>query len=172
MGATFDESGNEIHIVIPAKRRISELIFFTYISLFVVAIQFIVIQTIVTGDPEAAHWSGLIFATFAGLLPARRLSWFFTGKLEIIVGASTLTLRERSFGVNRSWDYKKRMIRSLRVLPHVIISDDTKALFSVFTRRRGQIAFNYGPQIITFGEDVDEAEALKIQKRLKPYIPA
>ena len=53
-----------------------------------------------------------------------------------------------------------------------MISDDSKSLFGIYTVRRGQIAFNYGNQIITFGEEVDETMALQIQKRLKPYFPA
>ena len=171
-GVTFDESADGLQVVIPARRRNLALIFDTLVFLFMPVFEYIIIRLILAGDSNIVHWIGLICGAIFIALLARRVSWFLTGELVIIAGARNLTLSEKSFGFKRSWDYRNEQIQSLRVLPYVVPSDDTKSFLSEYTGRRGRIAFNYGTQIITFGDDVDEAVALKVQKRLKPHIPA
>ena len=84
------------------------------------------------------------------------------GKEVILANSETLTCKRQIFGLGLAKSYVVREMRNLRFQP---------ATGAGKSRRASRIAFDYGVKTITFGADLDEAEAVALIGRIRQRCP-
>jgi hypothetical protein len=85
------------------------------------------------------------------------------GKEVILANSETLTCKRQIFGLGLAKSYVVREMRNLRFQP---------ATGAGKSRRASRIAFDYGVKTITFGADLDEAEAVALIGRIRQRCPS
>jgi hypothetical protein len=80
------------------------------------------------------------------------------GREVIVANSETLTCRTEIFGFGLAKSYLVREMRNLRFQPESGVGKG---------RRASRIAFDYGAKTVTFGADLDEAEAAELIGRIR-----
>lgn len=99
-----------------------------------------------------AGWTFGEFAVMYAILYA------IGGREVIFASSGTLTCRTEIFGVGLAKSYQVREMRNLRFQPEAGVGK---------SHRASRIAFDYGAKTVTFGADLDEAEATALIDRIR-----
>ncbi|MCB0638288.1 MAG: hypothetical protein KDC54_16780, partial [Lewinella sp.] len=111
----------------------------------------------------------LVIWTIGGVMAGYQFLWMLYGKEVIRVGTGVFTIEHQLLSWNRKKDYDISSIHNLRV-NDLLIEPGVKHPNYRFRRRRvipGSFAFDYGYKTITFGQEVDLAEAHHLLDHLK-----
>jgi hypothetical protein len=114
--------------------------------------------------PVLLFW--LLLWTAAGLAALYIWLWRLAGKERILMGASTLRVKQDILGFGRTRVYELRKIRRLRVVPRPAGSANRDATARISGLAGGAIEFEYENRAIQFGFAIDETAARTIVQRM------
>jgi hypothetical protein len=114
--------------------------------------------------PVLLFW--LLLWTAAGLAALYVWLWRLAGKERVLLGASTLRVKQDILGFGRSRVYELRKIRRLRVVPRPAGSANRDVTARISGLAGGAIEFEYENRAIQFGSSIDETAARTIVERM------
>ena len=117
--------------------------------------------------PENFLLIWLILWTAGGLLASYIWLWMLVGKERILLGTSTLQVKQDVLGLGRTQSYELFKIRNLRVAPQLGEPRGARVALRFTGLVGGLIAFEYQDKTIRFGAAIDEAEGRMIVERMK-----
>lgn len=116
-------------------------------------------------SPVLLFW--LFLWTAGGLVALYVWLWRLAGKERILMGASTLRIKQDILGFGRTRVYELRKIRRLRVVPLAAGSANRDVTAKLSGLAGGGIEFEYENRAIQFGFSIDEAVARMIVDRMR-----
>lgn len=174
MRATLHESGDELSIWIPTRRRTWFLIYTGFPALlWLFGEMFLLAQLIGIrlGSLPVAFFF-LTGWTAMGLPLALPWLWMMFGRELIVVGPRTLTQRyELLPGFGRARHYDLTSVQHLRVSPEGLDVGAGRMWLRMLHVGGGSIAFDYGSRTVRMGVSVDEAEGRVIVERIGRHLP-
>ena len=176
--ATWQDSGADVQISIPARRNWLVLAFLLFwLCGWFVGLLFIIgfaagsaFGALRDGPPAVFLLVWLLLWTAAGLFIARIVWWQLLGYELVTVSNGTLMLAKSGLLFHRPKTYDLSEVRHLRVQ-----EDAIAAFFGGFASYRsfgafgdsGSLRFDYGLKTVKFGVGLDEAEARYLIERLR-----
>jgi hypothetical protein len=114
--------------------------------------------------PVLLFW--LVLWTAGGLVALYVWLWRLAGKERVLMGASTLRVKQDILGFGRTKVYELRKIRRLRVVPRSAGSAHRDVTARLSGLAGGAIEFEYENRAIQFGFSIDETAARRIVERM------
>jgi len=114
--------------------------------------------------PVLLFW--LLLWTAAGLAALYIWLWRLAGKERILMGASTLRVKQDILGFGKTRVYELRKIRRFRVVPQSAGSAHRDVTARISGLAGGAIEFEYENRAIQFGFSIDETSARRIVERM------
>ncbi len=163
---------NSLYIEIPSKNNWFIIIFLTvWMGGWIVSEVFVIRIIINANSPIYANafllfW--LLGWTIGGLLALYTILWQLIGRETISIEKGILTIDKSVKGIGRKKQYEIKSIRNLDINPTQDIGVWGGGYNrNMFMSKVGKIKFDYGMKTIKFANDIDEAEARMIFKKLK-----
>jgi hypothetical protein len=87
------------------------------------------------------------------------LAWNIAGQVVLIINQQELTLRRELFGLVRSQEFDRKLVRELRQSVPPFYPWDFSSVYYFAGVHGGPLVFDYGARTYRFGTGLDEAEA-------------
>jgi len=166
---------NGIEIIIPAKKDSFVLIFLTLAFVGFLALEFFDPNHVFhseNGRPDADLMLRLTLVAFGIFLAGALWWWYLSGKEVIAFSAGEITIhKEHTLGKAKTYllneAYNFRVVKAKAPDPRAIRSGRRRLPKPWNIVNSGTIQFDYGTKMITFGFELDPAEAEYILERLR-----
>jgi len=153
--SSVTDQAEGVRISIPSKWSWVILFFAVWISLWTIG-------GISAARSLQRHFSLFLFWlagwTFGEFAVMYAMLYAIGGREVIFASSGTLTCKTEIFGVGLAKSYQVREMRNLRFQPEAGVGK---------SHRASRIAIDYGAKTVTFGADLDEAEATALIDRIR-----
>jgi hypothetical protein len=170
---TINESYKGIELIIPAKKNWPVILFMCVWMIGWAFGEFFATKAMSGGYETNGSRSFMILWltgwTFGGVFIGQRLVQYFIGKEIITFTHGEVTIARKGSLFSRTKTYDLNEAKDFRAVQPVVARD----IFGfpkpaiTLSQNAGTIWFDYGMKTVRFGNDIDEAEAKAILKRLQ-----